>query len=303
MVLWEMESPNKRSFPMVQQHHKNTKMTHRLHSFVGHGGPVWCLDFEGDTMVSGSYDKTVMVWSIRKGDVKCTLRGHTGWVSSIKLHNNRILSSSWDSNLKLWELADNESKGQNDEKNDRFGFVRDNHEEKKTGRSRGRCVATLIGDAGNAVYCHQWDTVSNRVITGCRHNVLQVWDLNTARMLQTYMGHTKQVYSLHFDDVKLVSASGDHAIKLWDVKTGRCEMTMTGHANPVMSVQFDDEKIVSASYDKTVKIWDIRTGQILTTLEGHSSALFCMQFDQNRIITGSADRTIKIYDFNKPVYF
>lgn len=46
---------------LYQQHHKNTKLTYKMSSFVGHGGPVWCCDFEGDRLVSGSYDKTIKV--------------------------------------------------------------------------------------------------------------------------------------------------------------------------------------------------------------------------------------------------
>ena len=38
---------------------------------------MWCLDFADDTLVSGSYDKTINVWSLKHGNVKCTLRGHT----------------------------------------------------------------------------------------------------------------------------------------------------------------------------------------------------------------------------------
>ena len=38
LVLWELSSPEKRTFPIVQQHHKNTKLFTKLDSFVGHGG-------------------------------------------------------------------------------------------------------------------------------------------------------------------------------------------------------------------------------------------------------------------------
>jgi WD40 repeat protein len=79
MLLWELCAPEKRHTPLVQQHHKNTKMTHRIGSFVGHGGPVWCLDFQPDEdmLVSGSYDRTIKIWSIKSQAPRATLRGHT----------------------------------------------------------------------------------------------------------------------------------------------------------------------------------------------------------------------------------
>jgi hypothetical protein len=128
---------DKRSFPIVQQHHKNTKVFTKRDTFHGHGGcvmfllsfarvaasqlvrrvaccccccvecawatqalrlsfrlqpgfripcsflwvlafcrPVWCLDFQDDTLVSGSYDRTINVWSLKHGNCMGTLRGH-----------------------------------------------------------------------------------------------------------------------------------------------------------------------------------------------------------------------------------
>jgi WD40 repeat protein len=103
MILWALETPQKTQYPITQQHHKNTKMTHRMQSFVGHGGPVWCLDFNGDTLVSGSYDKTIKVWSIKSSNYLATLRGHTSWVScvSLKKDNTKLLSGGWDANVKV----------------------------------------------------------------------------------------------------------------------------------------------------------------------------------------------------------
>ena len=54
---------------------------------MGHGGPVWCVDFYKDLLVSGSYDKTIKVWNMRSGQNLCTLRGHTSWVSCVKVRN------------------------------------------------------------------------------------------------------------------------------------------------------------------------------------------------------------------------
>jgi F-box/WD-40 domain protein 7 len=108
------------------------------------------------------------------------------------------------------------------------------------------------------------------------------------------------VYSLQFDDRKVVSGSADHSIKVWDVKTGRCELTLNGHANSVMCVGFDDDfKICSGSYDKTVRVWDMRMGSVLSVLEGHSSAVFCLQHDTERIVSGSADKNLIIWNYAK----
>jgi WD40 repeat protein len=82
----------------MPQHHRLTKAAQRLTTFSGHGGPVWSLDFQANTLVcargeptypardtptcalatqvSGSYDQTVKVWNIKTGKNLHTLRGH-----------------------------------------------------------------------------------------------------------------------------------------------------------------------------------------------------------------------------------
>jgi len=286
LVSWELSAPSERSVPLFQQHHNNTKLTHRVNSFVGHGGPVWCLDLQGDVLVSGSYDKTIKVWSMKQGSIRATLRGHTSWVSSLQFHGETIISGSWDATLKVWRLINVDI---------------DVDEKKRQERISGECVTTLVGEVGNEIYCHQWDPNTSKLATGTRHQSVQVWDLNRSEIIRNYAGHSRQVYCLQFDANKIVSGSGDHTIKVWDPRTAECEMTLSGHTNnPVMCLQFDQAyKMVSGGYDKTVKIWDMRTGQVTNTLEAHSSAVFCLQFDSDKIITGSADKHIKVWDFNK----
>jgi len=292
LVLWELNSPLERSVHLFQQHHNNTKLTHRVNSFVGHGGPVWCLDLQGDTLVSGSYDKTIKVWSVKQGTIRCTLRGHTNWVSSIQIHDDTIVSGSWDSTLKIWRLIETESDSKEEKK-------MENKETRLTGLE-GDCVRTLAGEPGDVIYCHQWDPKTSMLAMGTRRQTVQVWDLQRGEIIRTLTDHTKQVYCLQFDSNKIVSGSGDHTIKVWDPNSGECTMTLTGHANPVMCLQFDDAyKMISGGYDKTVKIWDMRKSQVVTTLEGHSAAIFSLQFDNDKVVTGSADKLVKVWDFNK----
>lgn len=50
---------------LMQQHHRQRKSVVKLHSFFGHGGPVWALHYRDSTLVSGSYDKTVKIWDLQ----------------------------------------------------------------------------------------------------------------------------------------------------------------------------------------------------------------------------------------------
>ena len=54
-----------------------------------------CLSADCDTLVSGSYDTTLKIWSI--GDQRClTLHGHTAPVLCVQMDKVRIVSGSYD---------------------------------------------------------------------------------------------------------------------------------------------------------------------------------------------------------------
>jgi len=91
----------------------------------GHGGWVTCMHVgeettpEGDTrefLISGSRDKTVMIWDIveRKeadeekewGYPRRVLKGHSHFISDLTLSQDSryCLTSSWDGTLRLWDI-------------------------------------------------------------------------------------------------------------------------------------------------------------------------------------------------------
>ena len=60
-----------------------------LRTLVGHTGGVWSSQMEGDTVVSGSTDRTLKVWDSESGQCVHTLYGHTSTVRCMHLHKNK----------------------------------------------------------------------------------------------------------------------------------------------------------------------------------------------------------------------
>ena len=92
------------------------------------GAQVWCVAvMSNGHVVSGSGDRTVMVWDASSGECLKTLRGHTGSVRRrrpvkqsvdrsstqqraqvwcvVALSNDRVVSGSWDNTLKVWDAS------------------------------------------------------------------------------------------------------------------------------------------------------------------------------------------------------
>ena len=61
---------------------------------------------DGKTIISGGFDKTLMVWDYETGHLKNMLLGHNGMVRSLAISpdDSRVASASWDGTAIVWDL-------------------------------------------------------------------------------------------------------------------------------------------------------------------------------------------------------
>ncbi|NJM86462.1 MAG: hypothetical protein HC847_03880 [Hydrococcus sp. RU_2_2] len=75
-------------------------------TLVGHLDRVStvCFSCDGKTLISGSWDKTIKIWQIDKGQEICTLTGHLDAVLSVAISpdGQKIISGSADNSIKIW---------------------------------------------------------------------------------------------------------------------------------------------------------------------------------------------------------
>ena len=65
-----------------------------------------CISSDGKRVVSWSWDQTVKVWNVERGECEKTLKGHEGWVMSVCISSDgkRVLSGSGDRTVKVWNV-------------------------------------------------------------------------------------------------------------------------------------------------------------------------------------------------------
>jgi F-box and WD-40 domain protein 1/11 len=74
---------------------------------VGHTDAVYCVEYDGDKIVTGSRDKTICVWTMKNGmpKVKMTLTGHSASVLCLQFdHTGTMVSGSSDCSVIVWNL-------------------------------------------------------------------------------------------------------------------------------------------------------------------------------------------------------
>jgi hypothetical protein len=120
-------------------------------------------------------------------------------------------------------------------------------------------------------------------VLGSWEKTVQLWDIETGKLLQTFKGHTDDVNSVAFspDGTRALSGGWDHTVKLWDVATGQLLRNFEGHTGTVFSVAFssDGTRALSGGEDR-ISIWDVASGtSVFNLFSGDGDAWLAITAD------------------------
>lgn len=249
----------------------------RTSVLTGHLDEVNSLAFNppGTNLASGSDDKTIILWNLKKRKEIRTFKGHKGIIYSVAISpdGQTLVSGSQDNTIKVWNL--------------------------KTGQD----IRTLKGHSSliNSVAI---SSDGEKIASGSYDNTIKVWNLKTGQEIRTLRGHTGEVLSVAMspDSQKLASASADRTIKVWNLNTGKVILNFKAHEGDVnaLAISPDGQLLVSASDDKTVKVWNLNTAREIRTFGGYAADVSAVAFspDGEKIATGSDDGTVKIWNLS-----
>lgn len=245
----------------------------------GHKEKVTCLAISssGQTLISGSKDKTIKLWDLEKRKIIRTLgknfSGHLNKIVALVIspNNQTLLSCDADNSLKIWDV------------------------------NRAREIQNISFSA--AITCLAISPDGQLFCSGGLEAQLRIRQLKNGQVIRS-INNGAGVLSLAFSpDGNLLATGGfNRTIKLWDLSTARAIYTLEGHLDRVSQVIFSNngKTLISSSWDKTIKLWNLATGKEIANITGHSSKIYTMAIapDHKTLISGSADKTIKLWQCN-----
>ncbi|WP_437785946.1 pentapeptide repeat-containing protein [Sorangium sp. So ce1097] len=215
----------------------------RVWRLDGHLKYVQAMTFspDGETLATGSFERTIRVWRTRTGATLGVLEGHEGGVWSVAFSPDgaTLASGSDDHTVRLWSVG---------------------------GDAEPRVLARHVGRVNSVTFSPD----GAQLASGSDDTAVLLWQTATGEATHMLRGHSGPVTGVAFspDGARLASGSYDNSVRLWDVSMGQLARVLRGHSGAVTSVGFtlDGAILLSSSVDSTIRFWDVRTGACLAVL-------------------------------------
>jgi len=194
----------------------------------GHGGPVRAVAVspDGQRAVSGSFDTSVIVWSLASNNAEKALRFHEGAVNAVAfLKDGRIATAGEDGRIAIWRLGEDTPM-------------------KVLAGHRGPVVSLAVSSDGAWLASGAWDKTA------------RLWSLNReeSRVLE---GHQQNVNAVAFtpDASALVTAGYDASLRIWPITRSDAPTIVTLPAPLNAVVVAGDGEILAGAANGSVYIF------------------------------------------------
>uniref|UniRef100_A0A2K6F3V1 Dynein assembly factor with WD repeats 1 n=1 Tax=Propithecus coquereli TaxID=379532 RepID=A0A2K6F3V1_PROCO len=162
----------------------------KVYTLIGHCAEISSALFNWDCslILTGSMDKTCMLWDATNGKCMATLTGH----------DDEILDSCFDYAGKLIATASAD------------GTAR------VFSAATRKCIAKLEGHEGE-ISKISFNPQGNRLLTGSSDKTARIWDAQTGQCLQVLEGHTDEIFSCAFNYKGniVITGSKDNTCRIW----------------------------------------------------------------------------------------
>lgn len=209
------------------------------------------------------------------GSARGNLVGHGGPVKTIAIDTARRLelTGSFDYAMMAWDLSADRPR-----ETQRF----DNNE-----------------GAVNAV---AFVPNSRLAVSAGDDGALSLWDLDNAKLLHRFNGHTAKVVDIAVSDdgVWAITASWDRTARLWNLKTHTAGPVLDGHKGPVNAVALseDGKQVFTASYDGAIRMFKADTGDLIRPVFRHGWGINVLKRipKSSQLVFGALNGTAAVVD-------
>lgn len=248
-----------------------------------HDGDVYAMKWShrdaghlrGELLATGGSDRKVKIWQISSSalQLKETLVGCNGGVTSIDTENDFLLASSYDFATRLWSISD------------------------------GKLRRTLSGHA-DKVWTAKFLGIPNKVVTGSQDRTLRLWDIEKYTCIKTlYPGSTCYDLVARKGHDLIISGHYDKKIRFWDIRTESSAHDISFQARLTsLDISSNGYYLLACVRDDTLQMLDLRMNQLFKTFcadgfkVGSDISRSSFSPDSEYVIAGSSNGSVFIWN-------
>ncbi len=266
---------------------------------------------DGQVLATGSYDKTIKLWSLSTGEVRQTLLNHTHRITCVAISpdGQTLATGSYDNSIKLWSLSTGELLHTLNGRPERVRYlafspnsqmlVSSGDSAIKVWAVRTGKLLRILGGNSNTARIVTFSPDGHTCAVASLDGALELWNPHTGRQLRTFSSQLSEITALAFSTNGQTLATGSStAIQLWHPHTGKQLRSFPTQSQGTSCIAFSrDGQTLACASGKTIELWNWSSGKRLCTLSGHFRAVESVAFSPSGhiLVSGSSDQTIKIW--------
>ncbi len=293
----------------------HTKTGKPAFTLCGHRGAVTSVASspDGACLLSGSRDRTVKLWDIRRSDEDLDLRAQAGYTSlAFSPAGPYLASAPRDKAVLIWDLTTGKMVARwrsLPASVNSLAFSADGLQLATAGSDgavrvrevpSGRETLELRGHSGS-VHAVAFNHGDHRIASTGEDGTVRLWDLELGREMLRLTGHDGAVHAVAFspDGSRLAAAGADGVVRVWDAGTGQERLALGDHQGPVYALAFrsDGRRLATAGQHEIVRVWDVATGELIQSLRGHTGPVRGLAYGpEGRLASAGDDLAVRLWD-------
>eukprot|EP01029_Cantina_marsupialis_P031742 TRINITY_DN92198_c2_g1_i1.p1 TRINITY_DN92198_c2_g1~~TRINITY_DN92198_c2_g1_i1.p1 ORF type:complete len:319 (+),score=32.41 TRINITY_DN92198_c2_g1_i1:61-1017(+) len=258
----------------------------RLSDLEGHGDWVTCVattEANPNMLVSGSRDKTLLIWEMTGNDevavAKKSLHGHSHFVEDCTISScgGFVLSGSWDGTLRLWEIETGSTSRR---------FI---------GHKKDVLSVAFSGD-------------NRHIVSGSRDQTIKLWNtLGDCKFTLKEDGHRDWVSAVKFcaqsEQTLIISAGWDKMVRVWNLADCKLVTKYTGHTQYLntLAISPDCSLCASGGKDGVAMLWHLTENRPLYSLNAESEILALAFSPVNYWLVAATTKGITVWNLEHKV--
>lgn len=242
--------------------------------------PLSCIAVlpESKTVLVGSWDNQVHVYSVDFASVVCSSYCHDSSVTALCWKADTLATGSWDSTVKIWC----------------FPFDPSQH---KPEPPELQCEL----DHDNEVSCLDLNSAATKVVSGTVDGYVTVWSIADELREFELQAHTEAVHAVELSPggERLCTCGGDRVVRVLDLPS-HSELISRKTPDTFFCAAWNGNLILLGSEIGELHVWESATLTEVTRLKGHSGVItsIAVSEDGRTIVSGSRDKYIAVWSLS-----